>query len=244
MIRPVTCIILAGGKGTRALASGERTPKVLRRVGAGESVLTNAVNRALAIAAEVIVAVGPMRTLLATALPVNDRLIVIDDLGLGNGWALVSAACSASYDHTLVINADTINDTPYGSFIDFHLARRIGGSILLTRWQEAQNPGAYVVRSDGLVIHSLEAGSNSTYHVPPECWRGASTGVLLFPTKDLRSISMLKTAIVEHAITPTFITRQLLWAFDAGNALTLDLGTPNRIARAQLLPRSAYLRQD
>jgi NDP-sugar pyrophosphorylase family protein len=185
-----------------------------------------------------------MRTLLATALPYNGRLRVIDDPGLGNGVALVSAACSASYDYTLVINADTINDTSYSSFIDFHLARRIGGSILLTRWREAQNPGAYVVRSDGLVIRSLEDGSNSTYHVPPKCWRAASTGALLFPTKDLRSISILETATVERAITPAFIALQLLWAFDAGNALSLDLGTPERIARAHLLPRSAYLRQD
>ena len=244
VIRPITCVVLAGGKGTRALATGDRMPKVLRRVGAGESALTNAVNRALVVVAEVIVAVGPMRTLLTTALPSTDRLIVVDDLGLGNGGALVSAACSASYDHTLVINADTINDVPYGLFIDSHLIRGIGGSILLTRWPEAQNPGAYVVRSDGLVVRSLEDGSKLAYCDSPQYWRGASTGVLLFPTKELRSISVMESAVVERAITPAFIARQLLWAFDAGDALTLDLGTPERIARAHQLPRSAYLRRD
>jgi NDP-sugar pyrophosphorylase family protein len=244
VIRPISCVILAGGKGTRALATGDRTPKVLRRVGAGESALTNAVNRALAVAAEVIVAIGPMRTLLTTALPSTDRLIVVEDLGLGNGGALVSAACSASYDHILVINADTINDVPYGSFIDSHLVRGIGSSILLTRCQEAQNPGAYVVRRDGIVVRSLEDGRQSEYCVPPQCWRGASTGVLLFPTRELRLISILETAIVERGITPAFIARQLLWAFDAGDSLSLDLGTPKRIALAHLLPRSAYLRRD
>jgi NDP-sugar pyrophosphorylase family protein len=229
----------------RALASGNRAPKVLRRVGAGESALANAVDRALAVAAEVIVAVGPMRSLLATALPITERLVVIDDLGLGNGGALVAAACLAKFEETLVLNADTINDIPYGPFIDSHISRGFGASVLLTRSQHAQNPGAYIVGRNGLVLHSLEAGSNDAPPVsPPSCWCGASTGVLLFPTRSLRCTFVLTTSIVERDVTPAFITRRLLWAFDAGYALTLDLGTPERIARAHELPRIAYLRRD
>ena len=244
MIRPISCVVLAGGRGTRAMATGDRTPKLLRLVGPSEPVLTNAVSRALAVAAEVIVAIGPMRRLLMPALPHSDRMSVLDDLGLGNGAALVAAACTAKYDQTLVINADTINDTSYGIFIDSHLARGFGGSILLSRWQNAQNAGAYVVQADGLVLRSLEDGNASPYRVPPQAWRGSSTGVLLFPTRDLRTTSLLDTDVVERTITPAFIARQLLWAADAGDAVSLDLGTPDRIARAHHLPRSAYLRRD
>jgi len=244
LIRPITCVVLAGGKGLRALATGDRTPKVLRCIGNGESALANAVYRALAVAAEVIVAVGPMRTLLSTVLPSNVRLIIIDDDGNGNGNALVSAANFAKYETILVINADTVNDIPYGPFIDSHLARGIGSSILLTRWPQAQNPNAYLVSSDGLVIHSLEDRIYVDDCPPPHSWSGASTGVLIFSSRDLRAMSVSKNDIVQHSITPSFLARKLLWAFDGGYSATLDLGTPERIAQAHLLPRSSYLRRD
>jgi NDP-sugar pyrophosphorylase family protein len=244
MILPITCVVLAGGQGTRALATGERIPKVLRLIGPGEPLLSNTVNRALAVAAEVIVAIGPMRSLLGHALPKSERLTVLEDLGLGNAFALVAAACVAKYDQVLVINADTINDTSYINFIDSHLARGLGGSILLSRWQNSPNAGSYIVGTCGRVLRSLEDGTPMQHLAPPPSWRGASMGVLLFPAKELRSVSVLHTDVVERSITPAFISRQLLWAFDSGDSETLDLGTPERIARAQQLSRSAYLRRD
>lgn len=241
---PITCVILAGGKGTRALSVGNRLPKVLQRIAPNEPLISNAVNRALAIAAEVIVTTGPMRRFLKSALPESGNLIVLEDLGFGNAAALVAAACVAKYESTLVLNADTVNDMPYSNLVASHMSRGFGGSILLSRWGGAQNAGAYIVGSDGIVIRSLEDGKHTSYNEVHECWRGASTGVLLFPTSELRTIALLETDVVEKSITPEFIARRLLWAFDGGNSLTLDVGTPERIALAQSLPYKTHLRRD
>lgn len=217
MIRPISCVVLAGGKGTRALATGDRTPKVLRSVGAGESLLYNAVTRALAIAGEVIVTVGPFRDLLESSLPVSTRIKIIDDFGTGNGNALFKASLSAQYENIMVMNADTINDIPYGPFVDIHLDRNFGASILLSRSKNVQNPGAYLVRSDGLVLHSFESESNivNTHDFCNSYWQGASTGILLYPTRELMAMSVIETAVVEktllHSLLRVIIYGHTMW---------------------------------
>lgn len=244
MIRPVSAVILAGGRGTRAVATGDRTPKVLRRLKTGETLLANVTRRALSVTAQVIVAVGPMRTLLESACPPDDRIGIVEDAGYGTYAALISASLVASFQHVLVMNADTINDMPYGPFVDFHLRRAVGASILLSRWAQAQNPATYAVDGKGRVVCSFEDRRTSQPYVPHDCWRGASTGVLMFSNPALRSLSMMKSAVIERDLTPKYIDHGLMWAFDSGEALTLDLGVPDRIARIGCLSRSALWRRD
>ena len=243
-MHPITCIVLAGGKGTRAVSGGDRTPKIARPLRFEQTALALAVSRALCIAAEVIVAVGPMRQYLSEFLIKSDRLTVTDDPGSGNAGALIESARLARCSQTLVMNADTINDTSYSVFVDAHLKSRVGASILLSRSRSAQHAGAYHVGSEGQVLHSMEAKISATFDSSLSSWRGASTGILIFPTRELRLIRVSDADTVEGAVTPLFIEMGRMQAFNAGDIDTLDLGTPERISRARELSDDAFLRRD
>ena len=235
---------MAGGQGTRATREGDLTPKVLREYGVMGTPLSSAISRALSVAAQVIVAVGQLRYVLETAIKPDNPLSILEDEGTGTASALLSASRMADYEHILVLNADTVNDFPYAPFIREHLCRGIGASILLSSWPHAQNSGTYIVGNQDLVLTSCEAGTDVPMSRGKAAWRGASTGLVILPTREIRSACPRRPSVIERVITPDYIDRALLWATDAGKGVTLDLGTPERIRLAKSLPSYPFSRRD
>ena len=61
-----------------------------------------------------------------------------------------------------------------------------------------------------------------------ELWRGASTGLLILPTRLLRGPRIAVALSFEQEIIPRIIDSEGLFAYDNGERFCLDIGTPER----------------
>ena len=225
-------MLLAGGRQTRL--PNVSIPKALLNVEGvrvGDISLRQLVQRS----GEVFVMGGQRATELDNAWGSSARVLV--DPGYGTGLALYIAALASTREILLIANADTLTTVDLPAMIAEHSRFSADGMIALTRWtQDTQNPGMFAVASTGHVRRSYEDGRAGSPPLPGAAWHGASTGTMLLPRKSVLQIAEIygrPDLSIERDILPEFIRRGALRAFDAGNALSLDLGVPHRLTRAR-----------
>ena len=225
----VETIILAGGKGTRLKTLDIDHPKALLQL-EGRSVLEWAIARLEAASQRILVAAGKDSEAIGKPFTSTSGVQVIADDNLGTGNALLTAAQHSNAEHVIVCNADTLNEVDIQAVLNQHNNRNRGATIVLTRDASAQNAGAFSVSKDGQILRSLEDQQPLGRHSSNSSWRGASTGLLIVPTRLLHDPRIADALSFEHEIIPHILDSEGLFAFDNGERFCLDIGTPERLA--------------
>jgi NDP-sugar pyrophosphorylase family protein len=169
------------------------------------------------------------------------RIVFVHSLG-GTGAAVAAGLSQVGTPTVLLSQGDTIVDCPLQDLVRFHESHGREVTLVLSRRENAPNPNAFWVDSDGVVIHSSE-GADQSAPLPESStvsWRGASTGLLLVNTDALRRAATFLPAkaqvgqpTFERYLLPALIERAAVMAFDNGARLFIDIGTPQRLAYAR-----------
>jgi hypothetical protein len=94
-----------------------------------------------------------------------------------------------------------------------------------------------------LVVYSGESGGGMG-EPSGVAWKAASMGAIIVPSHEVARLSVSRTGVVQREITPLLIDTGDLRGVDVGAAVTLDCGTPDRLALLGTLPKSAIIRRD
>lgn len=221
-------IILAGGRATRLDGIDLAVPKALIPF-AGRTLLETAVSKAAVVTRSIVVAAGTQAQTISEGIAHDPCVHVVADGNLGTGSALLGAIGHVTADHVVVCNADTLNQVDLRSVLSAHYRRGHGATIVLTQDPEAQNSGSFAVASGGQVIRSLEDRHPPGRLGPSAVWRGASTGILVLPTRLLKDARIAEALSFEQEIIPHIIDSDGLFAFHNGNQFCLDVGAPQRL---------------
>lgn len=225
----VEAIVLAGGKATRLQALDKEHPKALLQL-EGRPVLEWAIARLEATSQRILVAAGKDSETIGKPFASKSGVQIIADDNLGTGNALLTAARHSTAEHVIVCNADTLNEVDIQAVLKQHLQRNRGATIVLTRDASAQNAGAFSIAKDGQIIRSLEDQQPLGRRSLNAGWRGASTGLLILPTRLLNDPRIAGALSFEQEIIPHILESEGLFAFDNGERFCLDIGTPERLA--------------
>ena len=224
----IAAVVLAGGIGSRLSPLDLNTPKALITLD-GKPLLQRIVEWMKPPINSVYIAVGLQIESIRNEIITDPNITFTEDPDIGTGKALIKAASHINAEHILVCNADTINELNLNKMIQEHLQRGKGATIALTRWEDAQNAGAFCVTLDGQVMRSVEDLQPRGHTFQSFSWKGASTGVLIIPTAALRDNRLQNALSLEKEIIPHLIETEGLFAFDNGTGFCLDIGTPERL---------------
>lgn len=133
-----------------------------------------------------------------------------------------------------VVNVDTLLRMSEQTVVSFHVHRRAGATIVLTRKSGVPNEGSWARRkSDGLVLHSKEA--SVVFQLPEpnclDCEALSSTGAVLL---DTRILSQFEWDPEDHNSLSLYrdilgwcVCKKILYGYDNSKGLFLDIGTPD-----------------
>ena len=224
----VTALVLAGGAGTRLAPLKLDVPKPMLPL-VGRPLLAWLVDLLLLHAEKVVICAGSKASLLMSGISCGERVFLFADNEAGTAAAVVDAAQAHPAPQFLICNADTVNDLDLLGFMHFHLHRGGHATIALTRRPEVQNAGAFAVGRNGRVLRSFEDGQIGR---PPHlgaAWHGASTGVFAISQHALEAAGTAAISIERHLLPRLIPSDKGLLAFDNGQRMSLDIGTPERL---------------
>lgn len=166
------------------------------------------------------------------------RVRVVRGEGRGTGGDALIAAEALTAETVLLFMGDTILDCDFEALRDAHQRHHGTATLALTRRTGVPNEGAFAVGFDGRVLASAEGDD---YHPPAAnavAWRGSSTGALIVERSELvrecaeaLEANASESLSLERVVIPRLIARRVLYAFDNGERMFLDIGTPPNLAR-------------
>ncbi len=228
MERSPDAIILAGGKGTRLASVIPDTQKVVAAVG-GQPFLLNIFKK--------LEAAGIKRVILALGYKADDVLQVIasyqtqklqfiqsvEPYPLGTGGAVYHALPKITTDNVLILNGDSIFDSPLEQFIEFHHEKKANASILLCRVPDTRRYGVVNLDKKSNVIEFVEkpeiAGVEGLINA----------GAYLLSKKIIKKIRNTPCSL-EQNILPALCGNKFYGMIANGNFI--DIGTPQDYVRA------------
>lgn len=172
----------------------------------------------------------------------NPKLQVVNtEIQEDTGGDLIKAVKTASDlgKSVLVENVDTfLYVKDLAEFLAQHERSGAIATIVLTTKKGVPNEGAFFVDENGRVVFSQEAGEEYGLS-KPQGWsgfRGSSTGVIIFNTDFLQSHwwqSGQKPLSIYRDLVPELIKSGGLYAYNNGNRLFVDIGTPEQYERVR-----------
>ena len=224
----VTAIVLAGGLGTRLLASVPHLPKALAPI-RGIPFLKLLLNQLEAsnIVKEIILALGhkaeAIRTFIDTYHSPIPIKLSVEPTPLGTGGALIQALPLASSSPLLVLNGDTYFDLPFASFLNFHKTRKADITLACREVSDTSRYGSIEI-TPSLRIASVSEKAP----ISQSGW--INGGIYLIETHLLTPFPQGQYSI-EKDFFPQFV-KKWCYAFPHdGNFI--DIGTPNSYNEAQ-----------
>ncbi len=236
--RPITVVILAGGRATRL----NGMDKLMVRCMGGEPLL--AYIAAFFLRSPLIQKVA-IATVNNTVIPSYFRSwqplveVIHETEPHGTGGDLLRAVrqCARSA-HVLAVNGDTVLDLDLPSLYFTHCKLKGACTVALTRHQGlgVQNVGAFKVDHNGTILSTLEAESNLRIdmptHVPYTSY--SSTGAILYRTDALLARQMLiqnhSSYSTERQLLPHIVASGQAQAFDNQLRPMIDNGSPERMS--------------
>lgn len=159
-MKPVSAIVLAGGKGTRLRSVVADRPKVLATV-AGRPFLSYLLDQLIqADVAELVISTGYMASTIQDEF--GDRykgvpvVYAAEQQPLGTGGAVRFAAEHARHGTLIVTNGDSFINVALAELLSFHFARGNDASLVLVSVPDTSRFGSVVVDDDDRVLEFNE----------------------------------------------------------------------------------------
>jgi mannose-1-phosphate guanylyltransferase len=156
---------------------------------------------------------------------------VVSGAPTGTAADALRAADAVSAVRYIIANGDTINDLDYQIVLSaIPETHTKNATIVLTRSHEVQHPQAFAVDDEDNVLRSFEDGQGGSPPHPNASWHGASMGVLVLPQPLLLELAQQTFQSIEKDLLPALVRAGRLKGYDAGSAMSFDIGTPERLA--------------
>lgn len=221
-----TCIVLAGGLGTRLREAVPDRPKCLAPVGERSFLELHLAALATAGVERFVLSLGHMASMVIEAsasFALRDRIaFVVEDRPLGTGGAILHAMERSALQETLVSNADSIVDGELGALLR-PLSTREGERMRLAAVQVADRSrfGGLLIEQDR-VTRFLEKGGGGPgwinaglYRVHRSAFEGRVAG---------------SAFSLESELAPDLVAQRALWAECVDGRFT-DIGVPEDYRR-------------
>jgi D-glycero-alpha-D-manno-heptose 1-phosphate guanylyltransferase len=215
-----SCIILAGGFGTRLKSVVNDRPKVLALVN-GQPFLHHLIGQVAAAGIKhIVLSTGFMADLVEQTFGAEYSGVKIDyacekeALGTGGATRLAFEQCGPGA--VLVMNGDSYSGVDLGDFFDSHTQRRGRGSLALTRVPDVSRYGSVTLRPNGAIQDFLEKNAASGSGL-------VNAGVYWLEPDLIRSINSGRPVSLERDVFPK--SDGMLFGYEFHGAF-IDIGTP------------------
>jgi D-glycero-alpha-D-manno-heptose 1-phosphate guanylyltransferase len=231
MISELTCVILAGGLGTRLRAVLPDAPKVLAPVN-GRPFLEYLVAQVRrAGCREIVLCVGYKAEMVEEYFGDGSRFGVRirysrEDRPLGTAGALSQARLYLQSNPILVMNGDSYCEVDLGQMLEAHQANRALATLAAVRIDEPDRYGGLTLGRDNQVSGFAEKPEGDTAAV-------INGGIYLLNQRVLDMIPGGQPCTLEKEVFPALAGRGL-YAFPT-SGLFIDIGVPAALERAQTL---------
>ncbi|GAB1724311.1 MAG: NTP transferase domain-containing protein [Nitrospira sp. CR1.1] len=150
-----------------------------------------------------------------------ETLFVRDPVPLGTGGALAHAMPLVRSNPFLVLNGDSFCEIDPERLLRFHLRKRAGATIAVTRDETREDTGAVALGEDDRMLSMVEKPRRrtTTYH---------NAGVYLFDRAVTALFPETPVWSLERELLPRLVTQQC-YGFVTASPLH-DIGTPERLA--------------
>lgn len=150
-----------------------------------------------------------------------------EDMPLGTAGAIKNAAKFLS-DEFIVINGDTFISLDFRSLMSFHADKKADVTIVLTKKGEIDSRGSVRLNKSAQVVSFEQISStdkNSQVYI--------NAGVYLMKRKIVKLIKSNHKVSLEKEIFPQFVQRKIPFYGFIVETDYLDIGTPERFAKAK-----------
>jgi NDP-sugar pyrophosphorylase family protein len=247
LFKQTTLLINAGGRGTRLEPILEKKSetgitKALIEMG-GQSLLDYHLKHAVKLGyRKVVISAGDhenIRDYLADkdyGIPVETLLVKEQR---GNGGDLLEAVKSQSDlgDQIIVQNVDSFVLLDEAELLNEHKKSGRVATIVVSHRQGVPNQDAWFIDQDNKVVKTLEGEDDGSETDEEFIKRASSTGMVVFDTEWLKEYKNSKQSISIYAdMLPSLVSEGKLGAFDNGELLFYDVGTPASFAKTVANP--------
>lgn len=226
----VTCLILAGGLGTRLRTVLKDYPKVLAPVG-GRPFISYLLDQLIAIGLNrVILSTGYCGDQFRETFGKYYRDLKIqysqEPEPLGTGGAVRFALPLITSNTVFVMNGDSYFDAGLIPYFFWHFNNGHQSSLLLTKVSDTRRYGRVEINSDGLITSFKEKNEE---HKSFPGWINA--GMYLLKRGLIESIPIGRSLSLEREFLPNLIGKGL-YGFQSKGAF-IDIGTPDSYTKAE-----------
>jgi len=227
-------LILVGGYGTRLRPLTFTTPKPLVPF-ANKPIVVHQIEALVKVGVkEIVLAVNVQPTLMMEFLAECEKTYNIkihcslEDQPMGTAGPLALARELLTKDNHpfFMFNSDVICTFPLQKMIDFHLAHKAEGTIMVTPVEDPSKYGVVISKENGEIERFIE---KPTKFISDRI----NAGIYLFNTSILSRIEMRPTSI-EREIFPVMASQHQLYSMDLPG-YWMDIGQPKDFLKGMVL---------
>lgn len=235
-------VVFCGGRATRVQSTLDGLPKALIPLDT-TPYLDGLLNLfRLSGIQKVVLCISPLTSAIEKHIESGSRFKVdvrysVDSGYVENAGALWAALQLVDTPLILCVNGDTIVEIDFRALVCAHVHSGGIATLVGSTRDDQPHPKAVEVGLNGWVknIYELEQDAGRPVEISPHCLWMSNSGVYVF---DRRNIARywsrhLRVGKLEQGFLRTLAVRRLLWAFPNGDKYLLDLGTEDRLERAQ-----------
>jgi len=247
LFKQTTLLINAGGRGTRLEPILEKNSntgitKALIEMG-GQSLLDYHIKHAAKLGYNNIIVSAGDHENINEYLKDKDYGIPVETLLVkeqqGTGGDLLEAVKNNPDlgKQILVQNVDSFVLLDEAELLKEHARSGRAATIVVTRREGAPNQDAWFIDQDNKVIKTLEGREENIDSDEEFIKRASSTGMVVFNTEWLKACQPEKSSISIYAdMLPELVSEGQLGAFDNGDLLFYDVGTPEQFEKTVANP--------
>ncbi len=228
MKRPVTAVILGGGKGTRLRTVVSDRPKVMAEV-AGRPFLSYLLDQLIgADVFEAVISTGYMASAIRDTYGHRYRDLAItyahEESPLGTGGAIKFAAESAGHQTLLAMNGDSFVNVSLSEFLDFHAFRQNDASFVLLNVDDTARFGSVILDEDDRIVEFQEKNDRHE--------NGLINGGIYAIKRALLAAIPSGPSSFERDVAPTWIREQRTIRGYRTSGEFIDIGIPDSYAQS------------
>ena len=228
VLEKIDAIILCGGKGERLASVSEGRPKALIDV-AGRPFIDILMDDLLRSGLKrFILSVGYLREQIKSHFSQTDLLVEFseEDAPLGTGGAIKKAAAYTRSSSFLVVNGDSICRTDLLKFYNFHIEKNGVLSMVLAKPLPGEDYGIVEMDESQRITRFAEKTKSGPASL-------INAGIYFINKEIISQMPGRDAFSLEYELFPK-IVRLGCYGFSSKSPL-IDIGTPERLARANIL---------